>query len=89
MYVGDSPARHGLLGLAMAMMQLDIVFETLRIPQVTMSVKDSNDRALLFNTQLGYREHRRDAGLVYLRVNAAGYATAKAGLLRYFPQPVR
>jgi RimJ/RimL family protein N-acetyltransferase len=84
MYVGDSPVRHGLLGYAIAMMQIEIAFNVLSAAQIRMSVKENNHGALRFNQQLGYREEGCQNGLVYWSITPSDYQEAKTRLRRYF-----
>ncbi|MDY6986702.1 MAG: GNAT family N-acetyltransferase [Thermodesulfobacteriota bacterium] len=84
LYVGDSKVRRGLLGYAMAMMQLDIVFDQLSVARVQMVVLEDNWRVRQFNRQLGYREDGCKDGVVGLSICRSDYETAKARLTRYF-----
>ncbi len=85
LYVGDSPVRRGLLGYAMAMTQLDIVFEHLSVSRVQTVIREDNYRARRFNQQLGYREERCKDGFVRLSICPSDYQAAKTRLIRYFP----
>lgn len=84
LYVGDSSVRHGLLGYAIGMMMLDIIFEHLSVTQFPGSVREENHRARQFNKQLGYREEGCQDGFIKLIINSSDYAKAKARLIRCF-----
>jgi RimJ/RimL family protein N-acetyltransferase len=84
LYVGDSSVRHGLLGYAMTLMQLDIAFEHLSVSRIQMVVKEGNYRARRFNQQLGYREEGYKDGFVKSIIYHRDYQVAKARLIRYF-----
>ncbi len=86
MYAGNSPVRHALLGFAMGLLQLDLVFEVLSAPRIEMTVKETNANVLRFNRELGYRETDRKDGFVHLAMTPAEYKMAKARLLRFFPR---
>ncbi len=85
LYVGDSPVRHGLLGYAMAMMQLYIIFEYLSVSRVQMLIREDSYRARRFNQQLGYHEGECKDGIVTLTIFPSDYKAAKTRLIRYFP----
>ncbi|MDY6952367.1 MAG: GNAT family N-acetyltransferase [Thermodesulfobacteriota bacterium] len=85
LYVADSKVRQGLLGYAMAMMQMDIVFQELSVKRVQMVVLEDNRRVRHFNRQLGYQEDGCKDGVVALSICQRDYEAAKARLLRYFP----
>ena len=84
LYVGDSPVRHGLLGLAVIMMHLDVVFEYLSVSQIKSVIREDNYRARQFNQKLGYREEGSKNGVVNLVIHSSDYKRAKTRLIRYF-----
>lgn len=84
LYVGDSSVRYGLLGYAIAMMLLDIVFEHLSVSQYQGVVREKNYHSRRFNQQLGYREEGCKDGFIRLTISHSDYKTAKTRLLRYF-----
>ena len=56
LYVGDSKVKHGLLGYAIALMQLDIAFKFLFSTKYETSFRENNLSASKFNLQLGYKK---------------------------------
>lgn len=84
LYAGDSSVRHGLLGYAIAMMMLDIIFEQLSVTQFPGTTREDNYHARQFNKQLGYREEGCQDGFVKLTISYSDYIKAKARLIRYF-----
>jgi len=84
LYVADSQVRHGLLGLAVIMMHLDIVFEYLSVAQIKSVIRQDNDRARQFNRKLGYLEEGSKNGFVNLVIHSSDYKRAKTRLIRYF-----
>ena len=84
-YVGDSLVRHGLLGYAMAMMQLGIVFEYLSVSKFRSLILTANRRSRQFNQQLGYREEWANDDFIGIVMNLSGYKTMKIKFVRYFP----
>ena len=55
-YVGNSSIRHGLIGFAIVMLQLDIAFDHLNCESVNIKVKQENTGAIKFNKRIGYDE---------------------------------
>lgn len=88
MYTGTppSPVKHSLLGFAMALMQMSIVFDTLALGSISMEVKASNENALKFNRLLGYREQGTSNEFVRMRITAEEFIKGKKRLSRYFPE---
>jgi len=83
-YAGDSLVRHGLLGYAMAMMHLDIVFEHLSVSEYRDLMRKSNSRVRQFNQQLGYREEWENDSFIGIVIKPSDYKTAKKKFARYF-----
>ena len=86
LYVGDSPVRHGLLGYAMAMMQLAIIFEHLTVLRVQTVIQDDY-RVRRFNQQLGYRDEGCKGckdGFIRIAMDLFEYKTTKKKFARYF-----
>lgn len=84
MYVGDSSVKHGLLGFAMGLMQIDIVFDVLSIPKIEMTINEDNPQLLRFNNVLGYQETVLLNGYRHMCITPNDYQPAKAKLLRIF-----
>jgi hypothetical protein len=84
LYVGNSRVKHGLLGYAIALMQLEIVFEHLKVPVYKTSFRDTNVQARKFNKQLGYREVDHKDGFIWVVITLESHAPAKQRLMRYF-----
>jgi len=84
LYAGNSKVKHGLLGYAIALMQLDIAFNFLCSMKYETSYRESNLSAGKFNKQLGYREISRKDGFIRVSINSKSYNKAKTGLIRYF-----
>ena len=83
LYVGDSPVRHGLLGYAMAMMQLAIIFEHLNVLRLQSVVQDDY-RIRRLNQQLGFREEGGKDGFIRIVMDLFDYKTTKKKFARYF-----
>ena len=84
LYVGDSKVKHGLLGYAIAFMQLDIAFKFLFSIKYETSFRESNLSARRFNKQLGYLEVSRKDGFIRVAITHESYNNSKARLIRYF-----
>ena len=84
LYVGDSKVKHGLLGYAIALMQLDIAFKLLFSMKYETSFRESNLSARRFNKQLGYLEVSRKDGFIRVAITHESYNNSKARLIRYF-----
>ena len=84
LYVGNSKVKHGLLGYAIALMQLDIAFKFLFTMKYETSFRESNISASRFNKQLGYREISRKDGFIRVAITNESYNKAKARLIRFF-----
>ena len=83
-YVGDSKVRHGLLGYAIGMIYLEIIFEHFSILEIRDSVLKSNYRARQFNQQMGYREQGENGNYINIFLNRSEYKIAKKKFARYF-----
>ena len=84
LYIGASSVKHGLLGYALALLQLEIVFEHLRVPEYRTSFREMNRSAKRFNQQLGYTEIGRDDGFIWVSITAVEHAKAKRKIAQYF-----
>ena len=84
LYVGDSNVKHGLLGYAIALMQLDIAFIHLKCLKYETSFRENNLSARRFNQQLGYQEINKKDGFIRVSITNESYLKSKDGLLRYF-----
>ena len=76
--------KHGLLGYAIAFMQLDIAFKFLFSIKYETSFRESNLSARRFNKQLGYLEVSRKDGFIRVAITHESYNKSKARLIRYF-----
>ena len=83
-YVGDSQVRHGLLGYAIGMMYLEIIFDHLSILEIRDSVLKSNYRARQFNQQMGYHEQGENGNYINIFFNRSDYKITKKKFARYF-----
>ena len=86
-YVGDSTVRYGLLGYAVALMQLQIVFEYLSISGIRTEIREWNVRGRKFNHLLGYREGDKKGGLIVMTIDQESFIAAKRKISRYFNDP--
>lgn len=84
MYVGDSSANHCLLGFAIVLMQLDLVFENKSVLEVKIKVREKNIRAIKFNKLIGYKQIGSKDGFVILIIKPSTYKADKSRLMRYF-----
>lgn len=89
LYVGDSSVRHGLLGYALALMQLRIAFKVLNADFYTTRFRVQNLSAEKFNKQLGYRICSRDNAFVTVEITPIEYEKTEERLSRYFNASVR
>ncbi len=83
-YVGNSKVKHGLLGYAIALIQLDIAFNYLFSLKYETSFRENNISASRFNKQLGYQEIIRKDGFIRVAITIESYNKAKSRLIRYF-----
>ena len=84
LYVGNSKVKHGLLGYAIALMQLDIAFKFLFTMKYETSFRENNISASKFNKQLGYQEIICKDGFIRVAITNESYNKAKARLIRFF-----
>ena len=84
MYAGDSLVRHGLLGYAMQMIVLDIVFEHLSVSELRGPVRKDNTSVRQFLKQLGYREEGYKGDFVWTTICPLDFKTEKKKFARYF-----
>jgi RimJ/RimL family protein N-acetyltransferase len=84
MYVGQSTVRSGLLGFAIALMQLKVVFELARVPVYQTVYKATNKAARRFNEYLGYTEGVLEEGFVQISLDEVAYLATKDRMARYF-----
>lgn len=89
LYVGDSSVRHGLLGYALALMQLRIAFKVLNADLYTTRFRRANQSAEKFNKQLGYRICSKDNAFVTIEITPIEYEKTEERLSRYFNKSVR
>jgi RimJ/RimL family protein N-acetyltransferase len=83
-YVADSPVRHGLLGHAILMMYLDIIFFHMEAPLLRGVVLKSNRSVRALNKQLGCREVTDDGDSIKIELKVSEYLDAKKKFLRFF-----
>ncbi|MDB3945455.1 flagellar modification protein FlmH [Gammaproteobacteria bacterium] len=84
LYIGNSDVRHGLLGYALALIQLEIVFEHLIVQEYRTSFRETNRSAKRFNQQLGYTELCSKDGFIWVSITADAHAQARNRIIRYF-----
>ena len=84
MYVWSQKYNHGLLGISIALAQLDLVFYYLHLSSVETSPKKHNKRAIAFNKILGYIKINEDSKFVYIRMDKNRYELKKKKFDRYF-----
>ncbi|MFM2481467.1 GNAT family N-acetyltransferase [Celerinatantimonas sp. YJH-8] len=84
LYLGDTPVRHGLLAVAVALCQLDAAFEQLHIDRIKTQVKAGNQSALRLNQMLGYQRQDTDTPFLTCTLTAADYRRARVPLMRFF-----
>ena len=84
LYVGNSNVKHGLLGYAIALMQLDISFYHLNSQKYETYFRENNMSASKFNQQLGYCEVSHKDGFIRVEITNELYKKSKARLIRYF-----
>jgi len=83
-YVGDSEHRAGLLGYAIALMQLNIVFEFLSVLEINSYIVKTNARSRTFNKQLGYIEEELIGHLIPVTNTRPRFKIAEKRLAKYF-----
>ena len=84
MYVWSQNFNHGLLGISIALVQLDLVFYYLNLSSVETSPKKHNKRAISFNKKLGYIKINEDSEYVHIRMDKNIYEQKKQLFNRYF-----
>ena len=84
MYVWSQKFNHGLLGISIALVQLDLVFYYLNLSSVETSPKKNNKRAIAFNKKLGYIKINEDSEFVHIRMDKNIYEQKKQFFNRYF-----
>ncbi len=84
MYTGNSQVRHGLLGYAMQLMSLEIVFKHLSVSEFRGPVRKDNNNVRKFLKKLGYLEEGCKGDFVWTTICLSDYETAKKKFLRYF-----
>lgn len=84
LYLGDTPVRHGLLAVAVALCQLDAAFDQLQIDCIETQVKADNHSALRLNKMLGYQSLQSEAEFLTCTLTAADYYPARTQLMRFF-----
>jgi RimJ/RimL family protein N-acetyltransferase len=72
----DSRCRGTVLAFAPALALNDACFDNLPCTRLVARVKQDNEAALRFNTQMGYRETGRDDALIYLQLDRSSYQDA-------------
>ena len=83
-YVGESQARHGLLGYAIFLMFHDIIFEHFLVSEIRDTVLKSNFRARKMNKIFGYFEGEEFDKFIKISLIYSRYKTAKIKIARYF-----
>ena len=81
MYVWSQKLNHGLLGISIALVQLDLVFYYLHLNSVETSPNKHNKRAIAFNKKLGYIKINEDSKFVYIRMDKNRYELLKKNLI--------
>lgn len=84
LYLGDTPVRHGLLAVAVALCQLDAAFDKLQIGCIETQVKADNQSALRLNKMLGYQCLQSEQEFLTCTLTAADYYPARTQLMRFF-----
>ena len=77
LYVWSQNFNHGLLGISIALVQLDLVFYYLNLSSVETSPKKHNKRAIAFNKILGYIKINEDSKFVHIRIDKYSYEQKK------------
>ena len=82
MYVWSQKYNHGLLGISIALVQLDLVFYYLNLSSVKTSPKKHNKRAISFNKKLGYIKINEDSEFVHIGMDKNRYEQKKSTTTR-------
>ena len=77
MYTGNSRVRHGMLGYAMQLMLLDIVFEHLSVSKFRGPVRKDNLKGRQFLKKLGYSEEVYKNDFVWTTICHSDFEKAK------------
>ena len=85
MYSGNSQNKHKLLGYAMQIMMLDIVFGHLSVSKFRGPVLKKNDGVRKLLKQLGFREEGFKGDFVWTSIIPKDFKTARKKFERYFP----
>ncbi len=85
MYSGNSKNKHKLLGYAMQIMMLDIVFGYLSVSKFRGPVQKKNDGVRKLLKQLGFREEGFEGDFVWTSIIPKDFMTARKKFERYFP----
>ena len=85
MYSGNSQNKHKLLGYAMQIMMLDIVFGHLSVSKFRGPVQKKNDGVRKLLKQLGFREEGFKGDFVWTSIIPTDFKTARKKFERYFP----
>ena len=84
MYVWSQKYKHGLLGISIALVQLDLVFYYLHLNSVENSIKKHKRKAIEFSKKLGYIKINEDSKFVCFRIDKNRYEQKKLIHNRYF-----
>ncbi len=84
MYVWGRKANHGLIGISVALVQLDLVFYFLHLNSLETAPKKHNKRAIAFSKKLGYTKINEDSIFVYIKIDKNRYEQNKRKFERYF-----
>ena len=85
MYSANSQNKHKLLGYAMQIMMLDIVFGHLSVSKFRGPVQKKNARVRKLLQQLGFREEGFKGDFVWTSIIPTDFKTARKKFERYFP----
>jgi len=85
MYSGNSQNKHKLLGYAMQIMMLDIVFGHLSVSKFRGPVQKKNAGVRKLLQQLGFREEGFKGDFVWTSIIPTDFKTARKKFERYFP----
>ena len=83
MYVGETDIRHGLLGYAISLIQLDIIFDELLARRVETKVK-TDSRAFKYLLSLGFKVTDKKILFCDVRLEQSDYKKKKKYILKYF-----
>ena len=83
-YVVDSKVNNGLLGISISMIQLDIVFGYLKVPEARISVRKTNTRAIKFNKEMGYIKFSDNDDYYFYYNTPKTFGLSKERFSKYF-----